>query len=79
MTGLCSEVFAVGEDQSRGGKRVYIQTSQGQVRAIVPYLRGEGNGKGNGEIPLQCDGGAQQTSLAPLGPQALPNTGHGLC
>jgi len=36
--GLCSEVPAIWEDKPWWGKREYVQTSQGQVSAIVPYL-----------------------------------------
>lgn len=49
-----------------GGKREYAQTRQGQVGAFVLNLPDTGNGKGNGDIPLQCDGDARHTSLAPL-------------
>lgn len=79
-SGLHLKVSAVGGRSPLGGKREYAQTRQGQVRAFVLYLPDTENGRGNGGIP--CN--AMEMLSTPhrhhsTGPQALPNTAHGLC
>lgn len=70
----------LGKISHCGGKRECIQTSQGQVRAIVLYLRGEGNERGMARS--LCN--AMEELSRPrrhrsVGPQALPIAGHGFC